>query len=210
MTASSIRVNHRLRHCDIIRHNIDRYETILRNMIHSAAIVNQDNEIDDNDDDDVLREIYIFVDDYNCSSSLYPQFATRSSAADIRLRNKVNDESYSIEIQSNSRKAILYATNVWGVVRALETFSQLVHVHSVEVKPNNNINNTNCNGLLKRVSVYVNVGRIQDRPRFRYRGVMIDTARHFLPVRLIINNLVSFCIYELDPYPIENACTSIS
>lgn len=33
---------------------------------------------------------------------------------------------------------------------------------------------------------------IIDRPRFRHRGVMLDTARHFLPVPIIKKNLVSF------------------
>ncbi len=32
---------------------------------------------------------------------------------------------------------------------------------------------------------------IVDGPRFRHRGVMLDSARHFLPVSIIKKNLVS-------------------
>jgi hypothetical protein len=33
---------------------------------------------------------------------------------------------------------------------------------------------------------------IIDNPRFRHRGAMLDTARHFLPVSIIKKNLVNF------------------
>ena len=33
---------------------------------------------------------------------------------------------------------------------------------------------------------------IVDSPRFRHRGVMLDSARHFIPVSIIKKNLVGF------------------
>ena len=41
---------------------------------------------------------------------------------------------------------------------------------------------------------------IVDSPRFRHRGVMLDTARHFLPVSIIKKNLVSSAASRLRPY----------
>lgn len=73
------------------------------------------------------------------------------------------DESYSINV-SSSGEAVITASTVFGALHGLETFSQLVafnfssNVYQVDV-----------------VSIY-------DAPRFPYRGVMLDTSRHFLAV----------------------------
>ncbi|XP_078599785.1 beta-hexosaminidase subunit beta-like [Branchiostoma floridae x Branchiostoma japonicum] len=79
-----------------------------------------------------------------------------------------SDESYSLEVPS-SGEATLSAQTAWGALRGLETFSQLVY---------------EVDGKHK-----LNVTTINDEPRFPHRGVMLDTARHFLPVPYIKQNL---------------------
>ncbi|XP_046329734.2 beta-hexosaminidase subunit beta-like [Haliotis rufescens] len=69
------------------------------------------------------------------------------------------DESYSITIK-DSRKRIV-ANEVWGALRGLETFSQLVW-KGTDAK------------------LYVMETIAIDKPRFPHRGVLIDTARHFI------------------------------
>lgn len=78
------------------------------------------------------------------------------------------DESYSIQLGISSLTEIR-ANSVWGALRALETFSQLVW---------------NYHGYL-----VVNETEIRDWPRFSYRGMMIDTARHFIPKSVLMANL---------------------
>ena len=39
--------------------------------------------------------------------------------------------------------------------------------------------------------VFVNETHIADGPRFKFRGVMIDTSRHFLPIDIIYDVIVS-------------------
>lgn len=39
--------------------------------------------------------------------------------------------------------------------------------------------------------LFVNKTQIIDQPRFHYRGIMLDTARHFLPMPILLKNLVS-------------------
>ncbi|NWS09141.1 HEXB hexosaminidase, partial [Motacilla alba] len=66
--------------------------------------------------------------------------------------------------------AILKASEVWGALRGLETFSQLVHEDDYG-------------------SFLVNESEINDFPRFAHRGVLLDTSRHYLPLKSILTNL---------------------
>lgn len=75
------------------------------------------------------------------------------------------DESYSIKIIDGS--ADLQSKSVWGAIRALETFSQLTFF-------------TDDNKLAINDSTI-----IFDEPRFSYRGLLLDTSRHFIPVPVL-------------------------
>lgn len=167
----SIRTSRKLRYCDIIRHNVDKYGSIIRNLIYSSTTNHAPAE-------QILKEIYLFVENGNCSKHLYPSYTAAEA----------DDETYSVEVQANTGKAILFASNVWGAVHALETVSQMLYVDSVTGRMSKDSLSGGCE---QSQAVFLNVSRIQDRPRFPYRGVMIDTARHFIPTKTIIKNLVS-------------------
>ena len=83
------------------------------------------------------------------------------------------NEAYTISADSGHVRIIAEAE--WGVMHALETFAQLVH----------------------QIDHYsaVNTTFISDFPRFAFRGLLIDTSRHFLPVSVIKvsrNRLIDF------------------
>ncbi|CAF0932431.1 unnamed protein product [Rotaria sordida] len=80
-----------------------------------------------------------------------------------------DDQSYSITIENSY--GIIFAENVWGALNGLETFSQLLFINE-------------NNYLVTNASIY-----IHDWPRFPYRGILLDTARHFLPVPIIKQHL---------------------
>ena len=69
------------------------------------------------------------------------------------------DESYSLDLQ----RGTLAAGTVFGALRGLETFAQLVSTAT-------------------KGSFVVPPVQIVDRPRFSYRGILVDTARHFINV----------------------------
>ena len=77
------------------------------------------------------------------------------------------DESYSLSIDVTS--ATLQANTTVGAMRGLETLSQLVA--------------GNSDGY------YFPAVSIQDKPRFAWRGLMIDVGRHFEPVDVIKRNI---------------------
>ena len=77
------------------------------------------------------------------------------------------DESYQLEIMP--RAARLSAPSVTGILRGLETFSQLITQDAQ--------------------SFYVPALHIEDRPRFPWRGLMLDVSRHWMPMPVILRNL---------------------
>lgn len=80
------------------------------------------------------------------------------------------DESYTLNIPEQG-DAMLTSQTVWGALRGLETFTQLVHQDPVSK------------------AFLVNVTVIDDYPRFSYRGLLLDSSRHFQPLKLLKQNL---------------------
>ncbi|XP_054843392.1 beta-hexosaminidase subunit beta [Eublepharis macularius] len=79
-----------------------------------------------------------------------------------------SDEAYQLYV--GEPVAVLKAGKVWGALRGLETFSQLVYEDDYG-------------------SFFINASDITDSPRFAHRGILIDTSRHFLPLKSILTNL---------------------
>jgi hexosaminidase len=88
------------------------------------------------------------------------------------------DESYALEI--NSEHASLTAATVVGAIRGMETFSQLV--------------TGDADGY------YFPLVSIQDKPRFPWRGLMIDVGRHFEPVDVIERNIDGMAAVKMNVF----------
>ncbi|XP_076682942.1 beta-hexosaminidase subunit beta [Andrena cerasifolii] len=80
-------------------------------------------------------------------------------------------ESYTLSINETSPVANLVAESVWGVLRGLETFSQLLF-------PAGDGSN-----------LKVRCQTIVDRPKLPHRGLLLDTSRHYLPISDILLTL---------------------
>ena len=100
------------------------------------------------------------------------------SASSLQLGMR---ESYSLEVPAMAESVVnLNASTVWGALRGLETLSQLVEW-------------TDGRYLLRMAP-----WSIVDRPRFPHRGVMIDTARHFLPVDTLLRAIEALSYSKLN------------
>jgi hexosaminidase len=77
------------------------------------------------------------------------------------------DESYTLDITPAGAK--LHAANPLGTLHGLQTFLQLVSVTP--------------DGFAAPAA------SIQDQPRFPWRGLMIDSSRHFIPIEVIKRNI---------------------
>ncbi|CAG0890887.1 unnamed protein product [Darwinula stevensoni] len=92
------------------------------------------------------------------------------------------DEKYLLQLNTDKAKggATLSASSIWGILRGLETFSQIVHYHD-------------CQFL-------VNTTFIEDWPRFPWRGLLLDTSRHFLPKTTIFETLDLMAMNKLNVF----------
>lgn len=94
------------------------------------------------------------------------------------------DPADSNEVLSlRSGPGTLVANSAWGVLRGLETFSQLVYRTS-----------TASSDLL------INGTFILDFPRFTFRGILLDTARHFIPVPVLKQNLDAMAMNKMNVF----------
>jgi hexosaminidase len=88
------------------------------------------------------------------------------------------DESYHLEV--TPREIHLSAPSPIGILRGIETIVQLVEAD--------------------RASFYIPCVKINDRPRFRWRGLLIDVSRHFEPLEVIRRNLDAMAAVKMNVF----------
>lgn len=93
-----------------------------------------------------------------------------------RIQSVDEDESYSLTITQSH--ATLKAATVVGALRGMETLLQLVQ--------------------RDETGYSLPVIRIEDAPRFRWRGLLIDSGRHFEPIDVIKRTLDGMAAVKLN------------
>ena len=87
-----------------------------------------------------------------------------------------DDESYRLAI--DRREARVEAPEEWGVLRAFATLAQLVR--------------TDADGPCLPVLT------VDDAPRFPWRGLMIDTVRHFVRIETLLRTLDGMALFKVN------------
>ncbi|HJZ95843.1 MAG TPA: family 20 glycosylhydrolase, partial [Candidatus Solibacter sp.] len=88
------------------------------------------------------------------------------------------DESYTLDVTPNG--AMLKAPTFAGAMHGIETFIQLVEPAA---------------GGFSAASVH-----IEDKPRFPWRGLMLDSARHWMPLEVVKRNLDAMAAVKLNVF----------
>jgi hexosaminidase len=88
------------------------------------------------------------------------------------------DESYQLDVAPSGAR--LSAPTVTGILRGFETFAQLI--------------GPGPDGF------EVPAVHIEDRPRFPWRGLMLDVSRHWMPVAVIERNLDAMAAVKLNVF----------
>ncbi len=90
------------------------------------------------------------------------------------------NESYTLEVGDSI--IIIKAVNDIGAIRALETLQQLLSIDSI--------------------GYYFQRLKIDDSPRFPWRGLMIDVCRHFMPMEVLKRNIDGMCCSKNECLPL--------
>ena len=101
------------------------------------------------------------------SKSAKATFVIQTDHASKEIQEVGEDESYILDVSTASAR--LRASTPLGAMHGLQTFLQLV-----DVSPD---------------GFSAPAVTIQDKPRFPWRGLMMDSARHFIPLEVIRRNL---------------------
>jgi hexosaminidase len=100
-------------------------------------------------------------------TSTQPRFLIHTDHASDPVEQLGEDESYHLEV--TPEQVVLRAPTPLGVLHGLQTFLQMVEL-------------TDHGFVVPSVT-------IDDKPRFPWRGLMIDTGRHFIPLDVLRQNL---------------------
>jgi len=127
--------------------------------------------------------------DINQISELVIKTTTKSA---VELQFGV-DESYELSVPHSSvhvfgkSTAVLTAPTVWGALRGLETFAQIVQY---QAQPEF----VDASGYFISWTPLI----VKDSPRFPWRGVLVDSARHYLTVPLLRKTVDSMATMKLN------------
>ncbi|CAH0686312.1 unnamed protein product [Spodoptera exigua] len=145
--------------CGILKNAISRYTAVLRSTHH---IVRRHS-----------KKTWKHADTQQLNTN--PDFKGTLEELQINLSRPCEifphldmDEKYSLNVSAVST---LTGDSIWGILRGMETFAQLFYL---------------SDGYKE---VLINSTQIVDFPRYTYRGLLIDTSRHYLSVANILKTL---------------------
>jgi hexosaminidase len=127
---------------------------------------------------DLRRQTGITAVDLRITDSPKAALAISCEQASKEIQEPGEDESYKLEINGSGAK--LNAPTTLGVMRGLQTFLQLVH--------------TGASGFA------VPAVSIDDKPRFAWRGLLVDVGRHYIPIEVLKRNLDGMAAVKLNVF----------
>jgi len=101
----------------------------------------------------------------------------RLAAPDASAQPDEVDESYTVDVTADA--ATITATAPAGLFRGTQTLLQMLPVDLT-------------------VAAHLSPVHIEDAPRFRYRGVMLDVVRHFFPVDDVLRLIDAIALLKIN------------
>ncbi|SFU43201.1 hexosaminidase [Pustulibacterium marinum] len=121
----------------------------------------------------------VFIDQgFATKKNEYPNAILQISIERPGVVKLGEDESYSLDVSEG--KIILKSTTDIGALRGLETLLQLVSFSETEY--------------------FFQTVKIEDEPRFPWRGLMMDVSRHFMPVDVVKRNIDALAAAKMNVF----------
>ncbi len=111
-------------------------------------------------------------------STAQPAFTIRTGGPSAAVQGADDDESYHLHVTPSG--ATLEASTPLGTMHGLQTFLQLI--------------------ALTPQGFTVPAVTIDDKPRFVWRGLMVDSARHFIPLDVLYRTLDGMEVVKLNVF----------
>ncbi|KAL5279992.1 HEXB.2 family protein [Megaselia abdita] len=140
--------------CDILMEAKLRYEDIIKGMSYYPSAIPKteppctEYEYDDGSNEIPKVKIRNFTLILSSECEKYPHLKM--------------DESYTIDVLAHE----IRAHSIWGMLRGLESFSQLIIPDTNEM-------------------LQIEINMVEDYPRFQHRGLLVDTSRHYISVDVL-------------------------
>ena len=83
----------------------------------------------------------------------------------VLARHRTNWTVHLSQLSVINGQPLITAESEWGILRGLETLVQIAEV------------------VNHKIGIYDQ--KITDQPTFPYRGLLLDTSRHFIPISVI-------------------------
>jgi hexosaminidase len=164
---------------DLLDQAFERYSRILSDpSMHMEYEMNVDIPEDLMDSDTRIEKVVVYVQSYDQTLDVY------------------TSETYSLRISAPA--VVIQSQTVYGAIRALETLSQSCHViRHVKTDGYTHHHHHHSRDGAQNVIV-LNETAIYDSPRFRHRGLLIDTARHYLPLYIIKTHMDAMVMTKMN------------
>lgn len=108
-----------------------------------------------------------------------------SNAISLETVKGMKDEAYTLSVQSN--KVVIKASSASGLFYGIQTFRQLLPAEIESKTPTQQDWKVAC-------------VEIEDEPRYSYRGMHLDVARHFFPVEFVKKYIDMLALHKMNRF----------
>ncbi|KAJ1520517.1 hypothetical protein ONE63_003640 [Megalurothrips usitatus] len=103
-----------------------------------------------------------------------------------------SDESYRLDVSTKGGvvRAQVLAATVWGARHGVQTLAQLFTATAMPA--------TSAGTAPRMTLLAAGTAHVSDAPRYPHRGVLLDTARHFLPLAALLRTVDAMAASKLN------------